>query len=79
LRPLHRAGTLVRLVESGFLQLPRCDCCGGTFIPHAHQPVGSFACSVCHPPSRAVKRRKLSQNPADIIPQLLEEQRVQAV
>ncbi|ENN6705333.1 transcriptional regulator FlhC, partial [Shigella sonnei] len=26
-----------------------------------------------------VKRRKLSQNPADIIPQLLDEQRVQAV
>ncbi|EJV3667084.1 transcriptional regulator FlhC, partial [Escherichia coli] len=25
------------------------------------------------------KRRKLSQNPADIIPQLLDEQRVQAV
>lgn len=44
-----------------------------------HQPVGSFACSLCQPPSRAVKRRKLSQNPADIIPQLLDEQRVQAV
>ncbi|MBA1843586.1 transcriptional regulator FlhC, partial [Rhizobium leguminosarum] len=42
-------------------------------------PVGSFACSLCQPPSRAVKRRKLSQNPADIIPQLLDEQRVQAV
>ena len=38
-----------------------------------------FACSLCQPPSRAVKRRKLSQNPADIIPQLLDEQRVQAV
>ncbi|HCN5543594.1 TPA: transcriptional regulator FlhC, partial [Escherichia coli] len=54
-------------------------CCGGNFITHAHQPVGSFACSLCQPPSRAVKRRKLSQDPADIIPQLLDEQRVQAV
>ncbi|MEE7032004.1 FlhC family transcriptional regulator, partial [Escherichia coli O45:H16] len=61
------------------LQLSSCNCCGGNFITHAHQPVGSFACSLCQPPSRAVKRRKLSQNPADIIPQLLDEQRVQAV
>ncbi|HIC8333042.1 TPA: FlhC family transcriptional regulator [Escherichia coli] len=59
--------------------LPFSNCCGGNFITHAHQPVGSFACSLCQPPSRAVKRRKLSQNPADIIPQLLDEQRVQAV
>ncbi|MFP1527445.1 FlhC family transcriptional regulator [Escherichia coli] len=36
-----------------------CNCCGGNFITHAHQPVGSFACSLCQPPSRAVKRRKL--------------------
>ena len=71
--------TLVRFVESGLLQLSSCNCCGGNFITHAHQPVGSFACSLCQPPSRAVKRRKLSQNPADIIPQLLDEQRVQAV
>ncbi|HGT7557565.1 TPA: flagellar transcriptional regulator FlhD [Escherichia coli] len=60
-------------------QISSCNCCGGNFITHAHQPVGSFACSLCQPPSRAVKRRKLSQNPADIIPQLLDEQRVQAV
>ncbi|HCS3388344.1 TPA: transcriptional regulator FlhC, partial [Shigella flexneri] len=76
---LTRARTLVRFVESGLLQLSSCNCCGGNFITHAHQPVGSFACSLCQPPSRAVKRRKLSQNPADIIPQLLDEQRVQAV
>lgn len=76
---LTRAWTLVRFVESGLLQLSSCNCCGGNFITHAHQPVGSFACSLCQPPSRAVKRRKLSQNPADIIPQLLDEQRVQAV
>ena len=76
---LTRAWTLVRFVESGLLQLSSCNCCGGNFITHAHQPVGSFACSLCQSPSRAVKRRKLSQNPADIIPQLLDEQRVQAV
>ncbi|MCD3081980.1 transcriptional regulator FlhC, partial [Salmonella enterica subsp. enterica serovar Enteritidis] len=30
--------------------------CGGNFITHAHQPVGSFACSLCQPPS-AVKNK----------------------
>ncbi|WP_431607724.1 FlhC family transcriptional regulator [Staphylococcus aureus] len=69
----------MRFVESGLLQLSRCYCCGGNFITHAPQPVGCFACRLCQPPSRAVKRRKLSLNPADLIPQLLDEQRVQAV
>lgn len=71
---LTRAWTLVRFVESGLLELSSCNCCGGNFITHAHQPVGSFACSLCQPPSRAVKRRKLSRDAADIIPQLLDEQ-----
>ena len=39
---LTRAWTLVRFVESGLLQLSSCNCCGGNFITHAHQPVGSF-------------------------------------
>ncbi len=47
--------TLVRFVESGMLELSRCNCCDGNFITHAHQPAGSFACSLCQPPSRAVK------------------------
>lgn len=76
---LTRAWTLVRFVDSGLLELSTCNCCGGNFITHAHQPAGSFACSLCQPPSRAVKRRKLSQNAADIIPQLLDEQIEQAV
>ena len=52
---LTRARTLVRFVESGMLELSDCKCCGGSFINHAHQPAGSFACSLCQPPSRAVK------------------------
>lgn len=52
---LTRARTLVRFVESGMLELSRCNCCDGNFITHAHQPAGSFACSLCQPPSRAVK------------------------
>ncbi|MDT3539434.1 flagellar transcriptional regulator FlhC [Cronobacter sakazakii] len=76
---LTRAWTLVRFVDSGMLELSRCNSCGGNFVTHAHQPVGSFACSLCQPPSRAVKRRKLSRDAADIIPQLLDEQVEQAV
>lgn len=64
---LTRAWTLIRFVEGGMLELSQCDCCGGNFITYAHQPVGSFVCSLCQPPSRAVKRRKLSSNTADTI------------
>lgn len=68
---LTRAWTLVRFVDSGMLQPSTCRCCGGTFITHAHQPVNSFACSLCQPPSRAIKKRKHSCPFADIHPQVL--------
>ncbi|MDC9597227.1 flagellar transcriptional regulator FlhC [Xenorhabdus anantnagensis] len=69
---LTRAWTLVRFVGSGMLQPTQCRCCGGTFITHAHQPVNSFVCSLCQPPSRAVKKRKLSPQLADTNSQLLD-------
>ncbi|NHB97052.1 flagellar transcriptional regulator FlhC [Photorhabdus stackebrandtii] len=69
---LTRAWTLVRFVDSGMLQPSQCRTCGGTFITHAHQPVNSFVCSLCQPPSRAVKKRKLSSQPADSNSQLLD-------
>lgn len=71
---LTRAWTLVRFVDSGMLQLSTCQCCSGAFITHAHLPPNSFICSLCQPPSRAVKRRKLSAHLVDIIPQLLDKQ-----
>lgn len=61
------------------LELSDCKSCNGSFINHAHQPVGSFVCSLCQPPSRAVKRRKLIGESADNISQLLEEEIKQAV
>jgi len=76
---LTRAWTLVRFVESGMLELSDCKSCHGSFINHAHQPAGSFVCSLCQPPSRAVKRRKLSADTADTFPQLLDEQVKRAV
>ena len=76
---LTRAWTLVRFVESHMLELNVCACCGGNFITYAHQPAGSFVCSLRQPPSRAVKRRKLSPPRADNPPQLLDEQIERAV
>ncbi|EMI5804126.1 TPA: flagellar transcriptional regulator FlhC [Klebsiella aerogenes] len=71
---LTRAWTLVRFVDSGMLQLSACNSCGGSFITHAHHPQHDFVCTLCQPPSRAVKRRKLSPQLADITSQLLDEQ-----
>lgn len=55
---LIRAWTLVRFVESGMLELSRCDCCEGNFITYTHEPAGSFVCSLCKPPSRIVVKRR---------------------
>lgn len=71
---LTRAWTLVRFVDSGMLQLTPCGHCHGHFITYAHQPAHGFVCSLCQPPSRAVKRRKLLPAAADSIPKLLDEQ-----
>ncbi|MBS0967502.1 flagellar transcriptional regulator FlhC [Chimaeribacter arupi] len=76
---LTRAWTLVRFVDSGMLQMSGCTCCSGAFITHAHHPANTFVCSLCQPPSRAVKRRKLSPQMADITPQTLDEQVKRAV
>ena len=76
---LTRAWTLIRFVDSGMLQLTPCSHCHGHFITYAHQPAYGFVCSLCQPPSRAVKRRKLLPNPADIIPKLLDEPAKHAV
>jgi flagellar transcriptional activator FlhC len=76
---LTRAWTLVRFVDSGMLQLSACNCCDGSFITHAHQPRHGFVCSLCQPPSRAVKKRKLSPQVADITSQELDEKVKRAV
>lgn len=54
---LTRAWTLVRFVDSQLLQLSLCKHCRGSFVNYANQPLDSFVCSLCHPPSRAMKRR----------------------
>ncbi|TKI08313.1 flagellar transcriptional regulator FlhC [Martelella alba] len=76
---LTRAWTLVRFVDSGMLQLTPCSHCHGHFITYAHQPAQGFVCSLCQPPSRAVKRRKLLPETADMTPKLLDEPAKRAV
>ncbi|KLN96272.1 flagellar transcriptional regulator FlhC [Moellerella wisconsensis] len=68
---LTRAWTLIRFIDSNLLQLSACRCCKGHFVTYAHQPINSFICSLCQPPSRAIKRRKHSHNIADVDLQVL--------
>lgn len=65
---LTRAWTLIRFVHSEILTLSRCTCCGGEFITYLGQPTAHYACPMCRPPSRALKKRVHSSQenmPAD--------------
>lgn len=75
---LTRAWTLLRFIDSGILEHTRCSCCGGKFVAYAYQPENSFVCSLCQPPSRAIKKRKLSQTGADSSSHLFEVAEVNA-
>lgn len=76
---LTRAWTLVRVGNEIAVTAVAAGQFKHSAFNKTHQPAGSFACSLCQPPSRAVKRRKLSRDAADIIPQLLDEQIEHAV
>lgn len=53
---LTRAWTLLRFIECGIIiQTPCCGCKGG-FISTQEQAKGGFTCSLCSPPSRAIKK-----------------------
>ncbi|WP_058913556.1 flagellar transcriptional regulator FlhC [Entomohabitans teleogrylli] len=56
---LTRAWTLLRFIDCGMIEHTECSNCGGGFVvtaQHARQP---FTCSLCCPPSRAMKKNKL--------------------
>lgn len=52
-----RAWILVRYFESGLLQLLTCEQCKGSYVAHAHDPVGGYICAICKPPPRAGKTK----------------------
>lgn len=53
---LTRAWTLLRFIDGGMLKQTQCDCCGGSFITTPEHMFNGFTCSLCVPPSRAMKK-----------------------
>lgn len=52
-----RAWTLLRFIDCAMLEQVACAACGGNFISTARYTHAQFICSLCHPPSRASKKR----------------------
>ncbi|PKH26383.1 flagellar transcriptional regulator FlhC [Enterobacterales bacterium CwR94] len=61
---LTRAWTLLRFIECGLIEYKQCSCCGGGFVVTQEYAKNPFICSLCNPPSRAVKRNAKSANSA---------------
>ncbi len=55
---LTRAWTLVRFFESKMLTRVECRECRGHFIGHSLDLHHAYRCGLCHPPSRAGKKKK---------------------
>lgn len=53
---LTRAWTLLRFIDGGMLKQTECEVCGGRFITTPEHMFNGFTCSLCVPPSRAMKR-----------------------
>lgn len=54
---MTRAWTLIRFVDSQMLTLVECASCHGHFISHTFELHTRYRCGLCHPPSRAGKKR----------------------
>ena len=55
---LTRAWTLIRFFESRMLTMVECKECHGHFVGHSLDLHHSYRCGLCHPPSRAGKKKK---------------------
>ena len=56
---LTRAWTLIRFFDSKMLTLVECRECHGHFVSHTFELNSGYRCGLCHPPSRAGKKKKL--------------------
>ncbi len=65
---LTRAWTLIRFFDSKMLTLVDCQSCHGQFVSHAFEPHASYRCGLCHPPSRAGKKRTVAALAANALP-----------
>lgn len=56
---LTRAWTLLRFIDCGMIKHTECSICGGHFVTTPANETAGFSCSLCSPPSRAIKRADL--------------------
>lgn len=61
---LTRAWTLIRFFDSKMLSLIECRECHGQFVSHTFDLHTSYRCGLCHPPSRAGKKKKIAASEA---------------
>lgn len=55
---LTRARTLLRFIDCGMIIQTECSVCEGSFVVTTEHSKKPFTCSLCCPPSRAVKKTK---------------------
>ncbi|MGP3590930.1 flagellar transcriptional regulator FlhC [Vagococcus sp. WN89Y] len=59
---LTRAWTLLRFIEGGMVKPTKCCSCGGSFITMPENATSNFTCSLCFPPSRAMKKCRVRKS-----------------
>ena len=59
---LTRAWTLIRFFDSKMLTLVECRECHGHFVSHTFELHSGYRCGLCHPPSRAGKKKKVEHH-----------------
>ena len=57
---LTRAWTLIRFFDSKMLTMVECKECHGHFVGHTLDLHHSYRCGLCHPPSRAGKKKRVA-------------------
>ncbi|WP_407084591.1 flagellar transcriptional regulator FlhC [Pluralibacter gergoviae] len=63
---LTRAWTLLRFIDCGIIEQTECCICGGSFVVTSEHSRSAFTCSLCSPPSRAIKKNKIANMPAEM-------------
>ncbi|EWG67297.1 Flagellar transcriptional regulator FlhC [Enterobacter sp. DC4] len=64
---LTRAWTLLRFIDCGMVKHTQCSICGGSFITTPEHTHTVFTCSLCLPPSRAIKKNKIQDIPESLL------------
>jgi flagellar transcriptional activator FlhC len=60
---LTRAWTLLRFIDCGIISRKACRICQGGFVVITENIKNPFTCSLCSPPSRALKKSQVSTQP----------------